>query len=197
MIVPEDDTKRMAGTVSDKREMILNAALHLFTTRGFHATPTSRISTEAGVSTGTLFHYFPDKNFLIDQLYLTLKKEMADIVRRDDDPSVPIKTRLERGFIRYIQWGVEHPEKARFIEQFHHSPNISNEAQKEAYEEYRWMKESYSQAIREGVLPGYPVEYHMVMTLQILNGILDLIRSDYKEMSVQEIITAGLEKIWR
>ena len=33
----------------------------------------------AVVSTGTLFHYFPDKNKLVGALYISIKKEMADL----------------------------------------------------------------------------------------------------------------------
>ena len=46
---------------SDNREKILTTALTLFTERGFFGTPTSLISKEAGVATGTLFFYFPTK----------------------------------------------------------------------------------------------------------------------------------------
>lgn len=194
----DDDTPATPPVVfHDKRERIVQAALHLFTTLGFHATPTSQISKEAGVSTGTLFHYFPDKNTLIDQLYLGIKKEMADAVRGDDDPSLPLKSRLEQGFTRYITWGLANPEKARFIEQYHHSPNISEAVQTEAYAEFRWMNDIFSLAVQEGILSHHPVHFHMVMIMQILNGVLDLIWSGDQELPVHELITAALEKIWR
>jgi AcrR family transcriptional regulator len=190
------DQQKTTG-VPDKRKQILTAALHLFTTRGFHATPTSRISKEAGVSTGTLFHYFPDKNTLIDQLYLTVKREMGDFVRSEDSPSDPVNIRLQKCFIRYIRWGISSPDKARFIEQFHHSPNISRDIRIIACEELDWMKEGYQQAIREGYLSDHPVEYHMVMTMQVLTGIIELIESGDLGMTEEEIIRAGLQKIFQ
>ncbi|NLV27127.1 MAG: TetR/AcrR family transcriptional regulator [Methanomicrobiales archaeon] len=185
------------GTNSgDKREKILQAALHLFTTLGFHATPTSLISKAAGVSTGTLFHYFPDKQALIDDLYLSIKKEMSIVVGSEDNPALPTRTLLERGFVRYIEWGMKNPEKARFLTQFHHSPNISDAVQSRAYEEFRWMTEMYSRAIREGIFSDHPVSYHMVMVAQILSGVLELLSPGDGEMSADAIITAGIEKIF-
>lgn len=189
------DQKNVSG--SDKRERILKAALHLFTTLGFHATPTSQISKEAQISTGTLFHYFPDKNTLIDELYLTIKKEMGDVVRGTDDASLLVKTLLEHGFIRYIHWGIENPEKARFLMQFHHSPNISEKVQSLAFDEFRWMYDIYARAIKEGVLTDHPVHYHMVMTQQILNGILELLSIGDDEIQANDIISAGIAKIWK
>ena len=185
------------GSKIDKREQILKTALQLFTTQGFHATPTSQISKEAGISTGTLFHYYPDKNSLIDQLYLSIKKEMSEAIKKNDDETFPIKTRLKGGFIRYIQWGMDNEDKAQFLEQFHHSPNISEAIQTQAYEEFRWIKESYHIAIMEGILSDQPVQYHMIMIHQILNGILQLIKTQKTGLSTEEIIEAGLEKIWK
>jgi AcrR family transcriptional regulator len=68
--------------VPGNREKILDTALWLFTQYGVDATPTSRISREAGVSTGTLFYYFPDKENLVGALYLSIKKEVAGAVYR-------------------------------------------------------------------------------------------------------------------
>ena len=49
----------------DKPEKILSTALKLFVAYGFHGTPTSKIASEAGVSNGTLFHYFKTKDELV------------------------------------------------------------------------------------------------------------------------------------
>jgi AcrR family transcriptional regulator len=192
-----DSSDQKNVSVSDKRERILKAALHLFTTQGFHATPTSQISKEAQISTGTLFHYFPDKNTIIDELYLTIKKEMGDVVRGTDDASLPVKTLLERGFIRYIHWAIENPEKARFLMQFHHSPNISERVQSQAFDEFKWMHDIYTRAIGEGLLTDHPVHYHLVMTQQILNGIVELLSIKDDEIHTDEIISAGITKIWK
>ena len=62
---------------NDKQEAILDTALTLFTERGFFGTPTSLISKEAGVATGTLFFYFRTKEDLIDTLYCRIKAEAA------------------------------------------------------------------------------------------------------------------------
>ena len=66
----------------DKREQILLAALKLFTEFGFHGTPTSKIAVEAGVSNGTLFHYFKTKEALILALYDYVKKNSTNLFFR-------------------------------------------------------------------------------------------------------------------
>lgn len=53
----------------DKRERILAAGRLLFARDGFHATTTREIAQHAGIGTGTLFLYFPEKRDLLLQLF--------------------------------------------------------------------------------------------------------------------------------
>jgi AcrR family transcriptional regulator len=55
----------------EKTDRILSTALKLFVTYGFHGTPTSKIASEAGISNGTLFHYFKTK----DELFINTKRQ--------------------------------------------------------------------------------------------------------------------------
>lgn len=55
----------------DKKQAILQAALEEFYQKGYEGASTNRITKEAGVSKGILFHYFSDKR----SLYLTLVDE--------------------------------------------------------------------------------------------------------------------------
>jgi len=185
------------GKSSGKRETILATALMLFTTQGVDATPTAQISREAKVSTGTLFHYFPDKNSLIDQVYLSIKKDLAEAIRDNNDETLLTKQRLETCFRGYITWGVANPEKVRFLDQFYNSPGICDDVKHQAYNDFAWMLELGNAAVREGVLPDLPGEFHLVMFTQILNGILALIESGCPGMSQDEIIENGLAMLWK
>lgn len=51
-----------------RRNQILQVALHLFIHQGYHGTKTSQISREAKISEGLLFHYFPTKENLLEEL---------------------------------------------------------------------------------------------------------------------------------
>lgn len=51
-----------------KRMQIIRAALDLFVERGYYGTKTSQISKRAGISEGLLFHYFPTKELLLEEL---------------------------------------------------------------------------------------------------------------------------------
>lgn len=51
-----------------RRIQIIQATLDLFVERGYYGTKTSQISRRAGMSEGLLFHYFPTKEILLEEL---------------------------------------------------------------------------------------------------------------------------------
>lgn len=71
--MPEQSRKRTRDRLEQREGEILDAAARLFASHGFHATSTRRIAAAAGVSEGTVFHYFGSKNELmlaiLDGLY--------------------------------------------------------------------------------------------------------------------------------
>src|SRR5438477_9272027 len=57
------------------RRQVLDAALQLFSHQGFRATAVREIADAAGVSTGNLYHHFPDK----EAIFRTLLDEFSSI----------------------------------------------------------------------------------------------------------------------
>ncbi|MDD1682861.1 MAG: TetR/AcrR family transcriptional regulator [Methanoregula sp.] len=183
--------------IPGNREKILDTALRLFTQYGVDATPTARISKEAGVSTGTLFYYFPDKDRLVSELYLSIKREMAGAARNGDDPSLPTKERIMQCMRGFIAWGVANPLKIRFLDQCYNYPGIGEDVYEQIHNELSWMAGLIDVAIREGLLPDLPFEFHGTMVYQITSGILALIGSGASGMSNDEIIENGLAMFWK
>jgi TetR/AcrR family transcriptional regulator, repressor for uid operon len=52
----------------EKRQEILAAAKACFTRDGFHGVSVAKICTEAGISPGHLYHYFPSKEAILDAI---------------------------------------------------------------------------------------------------------------------------------
>lgn len=56
------------------RELIRTVALRSFREQGFDATTMRTIATQAGVSLGNAYYYFPTKNHLVQELYLEVQE---------------------------------------------------------------------------------------------------------------------------
>lgn len=54
--------------MTDKKDKILQSALHLFAAHGFAKTSTSKIAKQAGVSEGLIFRHFKNKEGLLHSL---------------------------------------------------------------------------------------------------------------------------------
>jgi AcrR family transcriptional regulator len=59
--VKESARRRSRERLEERERIILDAATQQFASAGFHATSTRRIAAAAGVSEGTVFHYFGSK----------------------------------------------------------------------------------------------------------------------------------------
>lgn len=110
----------------EKRDLILETATRLFVERGFHATPTSAITKEAGMSAGILFHYFKTKDELITELYVSIKKEFTGFTLTGTDQVSSKMSQLRLMWSNSIHWGLENPMKFRFLQQADNSTYAEN-----------------------------------------------------------------------
>jgi TetR/AcrR family transcriptional regulator, transcriptional repressor for nem operon len=80
------------------RERVIQTALNLFYTEGFHAVGTNQICSEAGVNKSTLYHLFPSK---VDMVLAALEVYASDITRKLKQiakSKVPAEQKLEQIF---------------------------------------------------------------------------------------------------
>lgn len=70
--------------MTEKQKRILEAAVEIFSEKGYSATSTSEIAKKAGVAEGTIFrHYKTKKDLLLSIIAPTMAKFIAPIVMKD------------------------------------------------------------------------------------------------------------------
>jgi AcrR family transcriptional regulator len=57
------------GTQEEKRRLLLDAAVHVFARKGYHAARVGDIAEEAGVAYGLLYHYFSSKEEVLRSVF--------------------------------------------------------------------------------------------------------------------------------
>jgi TetR/AcrR family fatty acid metabolism transcriptional regulator len=73
-----------AAAAADKRRQILDAAIRVFATRGFHACRVSDVADEAGVAYGLVYHYFGSKEEILNTLFSERWQIMLDAIAEID-----------------------------------------------------------------------------------------------------------------
>ena len=182
--------------ISANREKILTTALTLFTSRGFFGTPTSLISKEAGVSTGTLFFYFKTKEDLIDTLYRRVKAEAAQEMCRVIDKQKTSKEKIRRLGTNMVELGIGNREKLKFMEQFAHSPFVSTSAHEEGTSHFYFLGDLVKDGIREGAIRDIDPSLLFHMMAPALSGLVARASELEDPAEREKIVQEGLDFIW-
>ncbi|QSX29299.1 TetR/AcrR family transcriptional regulator [Shewanella cyperi] len=153
--------------IKDKRQQILDAALMLFNAQGFHGTSTASIAKAAGVATGTLFHHFPNKETLLQTLFLAVKQEFAAAIQAMASPDGPLEQQARRLWLGAIDWALEHPDKQQFFQQFSLSVEIPLALREQAMQEILGF---IGAMIAEGQRLGLVAELPLALMLENCHG---------------------------
>lgn len=105
----------MNKTVTEKQKAkmkhIIDAAIRCFAVKGFHSTSTAEICHEAGMSPGNVFHYFPNKNSIIEAIALEDTQLFDSIFCRYENEEGSIQAIID--LMKEIIALYNHPEYAR------------------------------------------------------------------------------------
>ena len=92
----------MDGQSPDRRstrERILDAAMNIFSAKGFHDTKLDEIVAEGGISKGSIYFHFPNK----EKLFIALVDQFADLIERRAKEAIESETES----IRRVQAALE------------------------------------------------------------------------------------------
>lgn len=101
---------------SEKQQRIIEAALTEFAEYGYENGSTNRIVKNCGISKGSLFKYFENKEELYFYLIDTVSAQMAEEMRVDVSRlSKDLYKRVIEYSVAEISWYVTNPVKGRFL----------------------------------------------------------------------------------
>ncbi len=97
-------------------ELILDAAMKVFTIKGFAAARTEDIAKEAGINRALLHYYYRDKQTMFNLIFETRFKEFfKGLFVIFDSDNISLFEKIRRMVEHEINTLVRHPDLARFI----------------------------------------------------------------------------------
>ena len=78
------------------REELLAKCFNLFSRKGFHNVSMREICKDVGVSTGTMYHYFPSKEKILEQMLPWAVEANIVAFARNTNTELTVQERLER-----------------------------------------------------------------------------------------------------
>ena len=113
---------------SDKRRFILDAAVRVFATKGYHTCRVGDIAEEAGIAHGLLYHYFSSKEEVLETVFRENWTELLDVFARieaSDEPAVEQLGAIAKTLLR--AWR-DRPDLVRvLVREVARSPHLSEQ----------------------------------------------------------------------
>lgn len=182
--------------MSDKKELIFQAALRLFNEEGFDRTPTALISKEAGISTGTLFNYFSTKETLINELYLKCKDSMFSSIVKDIDKESTYKRKYKKIWHNSIMWGFNNRDMFLFFLQYGNSPRISEETKNIGFTKFEPIFNVFRDGIKEEIIKDSNIEFLIRTSIAIITESIHYFNNNPDKLRDEDFINMSFDLFW-
>jgi TetR/AcrR family fatty acid metabolism transcriptional regulator len=101
-----------ATNETDKRELIMNAAIKAFAQNGYHQSRISDVAREAGVAAGTIYLYFKNKDDLLISIFEERVQRFIQGFQRQLIREESAQAKLSKLVYLHLSEMQEHPELA-------------------------------------------------------------------------------------
>ena len=138
----------------DKRELILKAAVKTFAHKGFHGTRVSDIAAEAGIAYGLIYHYFKNKEEILNAIFHDKWSLFLAILRNIDRDNSDLRTKLLAIATFFIDSYRQVPDLMEvLVLEIIHSSRFLEDKNLDAFREsFRIMEGIFERAQDEGTL---------------------------------------------
>ena len=98
-----------------KRESIIQTALQLFSTNGFHKTTIPDIARKLGMSVGNLYNYFSSKDILAQEIIKYTSEVLGEKIREVNMSDASAQEKIHRIVEIYFMMAKEKPEMIEYF----------------------------------------------------------------------------------
>lgn len=165
-------------STSDKRILILRAALELLASFGFHGFSMKQLAERAGVAAGTLYLYFRDREELIRQLHLEIIQVFAHHVLANHDAQAPLRQQYQQICCRCWRFCYDNPNILMSKGQFDHlPPDVIRDHHQAAWQEFKPLTDLFEACRAAGLVKPFSNEVLATLGIEL---ILDLARKRHR-----------------
>lgn len=119
---PSQVNKPQLKTEEKKRQILL-VALQCFTDHGTSGTTIDMIREASGMSVGSLYHHFGNKDKIAAAVFIQGMREFAELLHRYLSEADKAEQGVKAIVYAHVDWISENPDWARFV--FHHRSIVS------------------------------------------------------------------------
>ena len=176
----------------DRRQSILDAALHCFVERGFYGTAIPDIAAEAKISGGTIYHYFENKEALVNAVYQKWKSTVSQRVFAAFPQGAPTREQFRVIWHEMVAFATDHPSAFAFIELHNHASYLDAESRAIDRHMHVFTHGMLVGAQQQGLLK--PLDAWVLMEL-VFGAFINLMRAHWEHrIELTPALVAGAEQ---
>ncbi len=190
---------------SDKRELLLGAAVRVFARKGYHTCRVGDIAEEAGVAHGLLYHYFGSKEEVLQTIFRDTWTLMLATIESVQEPDEPARESLRKVAAIVLRTWRNDPDLVRvLVREVTRSPQIQREIEEveQAFAQLRGIIERGQESgeFRADLDPRFAATSFYGALEEILTGwVMGQLPDDEDdvaraERTVVELVCGGLEQ---
>jgi len=153
----------------EKKEWIRKAAIRIISEEGFHKCTTDKIAEEAGVSVGTIYNYFKDKEDILSYIFKVQHKKLDIYFNRLMKKEMAVPDKFKLLIDKYFKYVVNNEKLAKLLHDESNRP--AKEVTQEMFSYMLAIREHVKDLLKEGVKEGTVyAEYDLDIIANILLG---------------------------
>lgn len=165
--LPESEDKK------DKRKLILEAAVKVFSRQGYHKAKMEEIAAEAGIGKGTIYEYFDSKLNLFQEMLERSRDIYSNSLIGENQESLSFKERLRAVFLSHINFCRENKELTRVV--FWDTEIMDEELKAWCYEKRKEKEEEFRNIVVKAIKAGEIRKVSEQVLTLVISGVLSSI----------------------
>lgn len=151
-----------------KRELIIEAAVQVFSSKGYHNTRMEEIANAAGIGKGTIYEYFKSKLQLFQEMLGDGFRVYYDNFDPEMMKQMPVEERLRIIFETHVRFCRDNKDLTRIL--FWDTEVIDEELREWGYAQRREKEERILAIIEEGIARGELRDINPALVKIIITG---------------------------
>lgn len=174
------------------RERVLASALRLFTRHGYFNTSVHDIARHAGVSIGSIYHHFQDKEDIARALYADLLARMVGRIEQIRAVHTTARDRCRTLMVQLFRITEEQPEAMEFMLYAKHREFLPSATPVCSSKPFAMMREMVREGMERGEIRSMDP---MIASTCLFGGAMRLITARLDGV-LREPLPAQLEAVW-
>lgn len=172
-----------------KRELILDAAVKVFSRQGYHEARMEDIAQETGIGKGTIYEYFSGKLELFQEMLIRCRGIYYNSLLAGDAESLSFRERLKLIFVSHINFCLENKELTRVV--FWDTKVMDEELKAWSYEKRKekesMLTELIVKAVQNGEIRAVDPEVLTMMITGILGAVWGPLAIENREIEAESL----------